>query len=90
MCGGSSLPWTRRDPATIADRASMSAALYRRRDGAVLGGAHPPLPAPAAHPITHSRAADIGGAVSVCEERLMHALDELPDPLKAVRDICRQ
>ena len=83
-----SLPWTRRDPSTIADKASMSASLYRRRDGTILDSTNPMNSSVLVNPLSavHGKS----GTVSLCEERLMYAMDELPDPLKTVRDICRQ
>lgn len=81
------LPWTRRDPSTIADKASMSASMYRRREGKVLGGSGAGGVGPALPPSGKRMGMD---TASLCEQRLMHAIDQLGDPLKAVREICRQ
>lgn len=81
------LPWTRRDPSTIADKASMSASLYRRREGKVLGGSGAGGVGPALPPSGKRLGMN---TASLCEQRLMHAIDELPDPLKSVREVCRQ
>ncbi len=79
------LPWTRRDPTRVADKAALSGMIYRRRDGIVRDEGHARSSGQASDNLP------VGGkTISTCEQRLMRAMDELADPLKSVRDLCRK
>lgn len=83
------LPWTRRDPTTIADKSSMTGSLYRRREGIV--SEMPPSQATLLRNTGNPLDSGMGGkTISLCEQRLIYAMDELADPLKTIRELCRK
>ena len=91
------LPWTRRDPSTIADKSSMTGSMYKRREGIV--SEMPPQKSSRNSTRNNGNNGNngnpmdsgLGGkTISLCEQRLIYAMDELSDPLKTLRDLCRK